>query len=107
MKKIAIFKILTICFLLAASEFLLKGVQTKPDDQFSRKELQTKSDDQSSRKELQTDFLQFRQLLEENHCCLYEYSSREQMDSLFGLSYNRINDSMKLEEFFRLLAPNR
>ncbi len=56
-------------------------------------------------KELQEDFLQFRRLLEENHCCLYEYSSKAKMDSLFELSYNRIGDQMRLEEFFRLLAP--
>jgi len=77
---------------MAASESLVKGQVTAPGNQFSQTELQA-------------DFLQFRQLLEENHCCLYEYTSKARMDSLFDLSYNRISDSMRLEEFFRLLAP--
>jgi hypothetical protein len=58
-----------------------------------------------SQKALQHDFLQFRHLLEENHCCLYEYSSMAKMDSLFVTHYKHISDSMRLEEFFRILAP--
>lgn len=92
MRKTILFEILTICFLMTASESLVNCQVTVPGDQFSQAELQA-------------DFLQFRRLLEENHCCLYEYSSRAKMDSLFDLSYNRISDSMRMEEFFRLLAP--
>jgi hypothetical protein len=32
---------------------------------------------------LKEDFAQFRNILEENHCCLYEYTSKTEMDSLF------------------------
>jgi len=92
MRKTILVKILTLCFLLTASGSLVKGLVTATGDQFSQTELQA-------------DFLQFRRLLEENHCCLYEYSSKAKMDSLFDLSYNRISDSMRPEEFFRLLAP--
>ena len=58
-----------------------------------------------TRKVLQDDFIQFRKLLEENHCCLYEYTSKAGMDSLFDANYKRISDSMRYEEYFRLLAP--
>jgi hypothetical protein len=54
---------------------------------------------------LEHDFQQFRQLLEENHCCLYEYSSKPKLDSLFEAHYDQIRDSMHLEDFFRILAP--
>jgi hypothetical protein len=54
---------------------------------------------------LKQDFIQFRNLLEENHCCLYEYTSKACMDSLFDANFNRITDSMRFEEYFRLLAP--
>ena len=54
---------------------------------------------------LKHDFQQFRQLLEENHCCLYEYSSKPKLDSLFEAHYDQIRDSMHLEDFFRILAP--
>jgi len=58
-----------------------------------------------TRQALQDDFIQFRKLLEENHCCLYEYTSKASMDSLFDANYKRISDSMRYEEYFRLLAP--
>jgi hypothetical protein len=54
---------------------------------------------------LRQDFIQFRNLLEENHCCLYEYTSKALMDSLFEANFNRISDSMRFEDYFRLLAP--
>lgn len=57
------------------------------------------------RQDMQEDFTQFRNLLEANHCCLYEYTSKECMDSLFDASFDRITDSMRFEEYFRLLAP--
>ncbi len=85
-------KILTTCLLLAPSAFFVQGRQAETYDRFNREELME-------------DFQQFRKILEENHCCLYEYSSKAKMDSLFDLSYNRISDSMRPEEFFRLLAP--
>ena len=54
---------------------------------------------------LKQDFIQFRNLLEAHHCCLYEYTSKTVMDSLFDASFRRISDSMRYEEYFRLLAP--
>lgn len=91
MRKIILFEILTLCFLMTASESPVKGQETVPGELFSQAELQA-------------DFLQFRRLLEENHCCLYEYSSKEKMDSLFDHHYSMITGPMKPEYFFRLLA---
>jgi hypothetical protein len=58
-----------------------------------------------TREELQEDFQQFRRILENEHCCLYEYSSKEEMDSLFDIHYRLIEHKMKYEEFFGLIAP--
>jgi len=91
MKKNSIFKIVTTCFLLTSSGYILEGQQAEPDYLFSQQKLRE-------------DFLQFRKILEENHCCLYEYSSKAKMDSLFDHHYAMITDSMKPEYFFRLLA---
>ena len=55
--------------------------------------------------ELQEDFTQFRQILENEHCCLYEYTSKQEMDSLFDVYYSHIDHEMERDEFFRLLAP--
>jgi len=58
-----------------------------------------------SKQTLQEDFLQMRQTLEQNHAALYEYTSKEVMDSLMERSYGLIRDSMYLHEFFVLLTP--
>lgn len=39
---------------------------------------------------LQKDLLQFRDLLENEHCYLYEYTSKAEMDSLFDTHYNPV-----------------
>lgn len=54
---------------------------------------------------LQEDFRQFREILENEHCCLYEYISKTEMDSMFDEHYQRIDSEMKPNEFFMLLAP--
>ena len=55
--------------------------------------------------ETQEDFKQMRQALEDNHCCLYEYTSKETLDSLFTQQYDLIDKPMKLHEFYRILTP--
>jgi hypothetical protein len=55
--------------------------------------------------DLQEDFLQFREILEHEHCCLYEFTPKALMDSMFDAHYRMIRDGMKPEEFFMLLAP--
>ena len=54
---------------------------------------------------MREDFLQFRDILEKNHCCLYEYTPGAVMDSLFTAQYNLIDHPMQYNEFFMLLAP--
>lgn len=56
-------------------------------------------------KELQEDFRLFRNTLEEEHCCLYEYTSKKDFDQLFDRQFDQIRDSMSLREFFTLLTP--
>ena len=58
-----------------------------------------------SLQELQEDFMQFREILEQEHCCLYEYTGKALMDSIFDAHYRMIGDGMNPEEFFMLLAP--
>ena len=55
--------------------------------------------------ELQQDFHQFRNILENEHCCTYEYTSKTVMDSLFDSHFQKIDHEMERNEFFRLLAP--
>ncbi|MCP4631559.1 MAG: hypothetical protein GY855_01440 [candidate division Zixibacteria bacterium] len=54
---------------------------------------------------LQEDFKQFRRLLEENHCCLYEYTSKGAFDKLFERQYGLINRPMQWNEFYKILTP--
>jgi hypothetical protein len=54
---------------------------------------------------LQEDFRQFREILENNHCCLYEYTSKTRIDSMFDAHYRLIDQEMKFNDFFMLLAP--
>jgi len=55
--------------------------------------------------EMKQDFQQMRQILEENHCCLYEYTDKSTFDSLFTGQFNLIDRPMKLNEFFKILTP--
>jgi len=56
-------------------------------------------------KELQEDFQQMRQILEEDHANLYEYTNKETFDKLFEKQYDLIDQPMTLNEFFKLLTP--
>jgi hypothetical protein len=58
-----------------------------------------------SKQVLQEDFTQFRQILENNHAALYEYTPQYILDSLMDNQYGSIKDSMALYEFFVLLTP--
>jgi hypothetical protein len=55
--------------------------------------------------ELQDDFNQLRSVYEKEHCCLYEYTSKEKFDSLFDHQYKSIDHPMQYHEFFQILAP--
>ena len=55
--------------------------------------------------EMQQDFNQMRLTLENEHCCLYEYTSKEIFDSLFQNQYNLITKSMYPHEFYNILTP--
>ena len=57
-----------------------------------------------TQEELQEDFIRFREILEKEHCCLYEYTSKQEMDSLFDAHFMRISREMSSTEFFALLA---
>lgn len=55
--------------------------------------------------ELQEDFGVFRETLEKEHCCLYDFTSKESFDSLFNAQYKLIDRPMRPNEFYRLLTP--
>ena len=55
--------------------------------------------------ELQEDFLKVRQTLEENHGCIYAFTSKEAFDSLFDHQYRLIDRPMSPSEYFRVLTP--
>ena len=55
--------------------------------------------------ELQDDFTQFRRILENEHCCLYEYTGKNEFDSLFERQFRRIDGPMRPDDFFRILVP--
>ncbi|MBN2102855.1 hypothetical protein JW835_02340 [bacterium] len=56
-------------------------------------------------KELKDDFIQFRNTLEEQHCCLYEYTGKKEFDMLFDSQYMRLTDPMLPNEFYKILTP--
>ncbi|KPK81598.1 MAG: hypothetical protein AMS27_15370, partial [Bacteroides sp. SM23_62_1] len=55
--------------------------------------------------EMQQDFNQMRQTLENEHCCLYEYTSKEIFDSLFQHQYELITAPLHPHEFYNILSP--
>jgi len=57
------------------------------------------------KEELQEDFRQLRKTLQDSHCCLYEYTSKERMDELFDRQYTLIDRDMKPHEFYKILTP--
>jgi hypothetical protein len=55
--------------------------------------------------DLRHDFARLRQILEEEHCCLYEYTGKDEFDRMFGERLALIDRPMRYEEFFRIAAP--
>ncbi|MCW9097381.1 MAG: hypothetical protein OQJ93_08325, partial [Ignavibacteriaceae bacterium] len=55
--------------------------------------------------ELKEDFIQLRRSLEELHCALYEYTSKEVFDSLFEYQFNQINKPTDYSEYYNIVNP--
>ena len=55
--------------------------------------------------ELKEDFTEFRNTLEKEHCCLYEYTTKNEFESLFDEQYHMVSKSMTPTEFFKILTP--
>ncbi len=55
--------------------------------------------------DLRQDFLELRRILEQEHACPYEYTSKAEFDALFEEGYRLIDRPMRYEEFFRIAAP--
>ncbi len=51
--------------------------------------------------QLQSDFLMLRESMEEGHPGLYDYSTKQQMDSIFDKAYEQINREMTAYEFYQ------
>ena len=54
---------------------------------------------------IKNDFMEFRNTLEEQHCCLYEYTNKHEFDSLFDTQYQLLTKSMSPNEFYKILTP--
>ena len=57
-----------------------------------------------SKRKLQEDFNQFRYLLESMHPALYDYTSKNELDSLFDSNYHKINSDMDVNAFIMLMT---
>ncbi len=55
--------------------------------------------------DMRHDFLQLRRILENEHCCLYEYTRKSEFDALFDGRFKLFDRPMSYEEFFRIIAP--
>jgi hypothetical protein len=55
--------------------------------------------------ELKQDFERFRQTLEREHCCLYEYTPKKTFDSLFQKQSRLIDKPLHPHEFYKILTP--
>jgi C-terminal processing protease CtpA/Prc len=55
--------------------------------------------------ELQSDFIFLRKALEEAHPTLYWYTSKEEMDQAFEITYSKINKDMTERDFYKVLTP--
>ena len=54
---------------------------------------------------MKEDFQQMRRILEEEHCCLYEYTDKRTLDSIFDDRLRLIDRPMPHHEFFGIIAP--
>jgi hypothetical protein len=57
-----------------------------------------------SREKLQKDFQQFRSILEETHPALYDYTSKQIMDSVFDANADRIDRDLDFDTFLMLMT---
>jgi hypothetical protein len=57
-----------------------------------------------NKQKLQDDFRQFRQILETTHPALYDYTTKEVLDSLFDQSYARIDTALDFRTFLMLMT---
>ena len=57
-----------------------------------------------SEKKLKEDFLEFRSILETTHPALYDYTSKEVLDSIFESNYQKINSELEFSRFLILLT---
>ena len=55
--------------------------------------------------DLRHDLLQLRRILEEEHACPFEYTSKAEFDALYEERHRLIDRPMRYEEFFRIAAP--
>jgi len=55
--------------------------------------------------DLRHDFQQLRRTLENEHCCLYEYTGKKEFDALFDERFKLIDRPMGCQDFFRIIAP--
>ncbi len=54
---------------------------------------------------MQQDFRQMRRILENEHCCPYEYTGKSELDSIFDHRFKLIDRPMRHHEFFGVIAP--
>jgi len=54
---------------------------------------------------MKQDFLEFRETLENEHCCIYEFTDKETFDSLFDQQYQLIDQPLPLNEFYKIMTP--
>jgi hypothetical protein len=57
-----------------------------------------------SKKKLQEDFLQFRNILENTHPALYDYTEKDLLDSIFDSNYTRIDTALDFRSFLILMT---
>lgn len=56
-------------------------------------------------KEMQEDFIEFKEILQNEHCCLYDYTSKEEFVFLFKKQFDSINRPMEPHEFYKIFTP--
>ncbi len=58
-----------------------------------------------SKEKLLEEFDQIRKILESTHPALYDYTSKNDLDSLFNLAENKIDRDLSFREFYNLVSP--
>lgn len=58
-----------------------------------------------SAEDMRHDFNLLRRLLENEHCCVYEYTPKSEFDRMFDERLALIDRPMRYEEFFKIVAP--